>query len=114
MVNHTFMHELNDGTGAVIDTRLVPLVKFLNRLNVTTVSSHVDEEMWNIMFTGDPMVMSELLFKHLAAMTQHHDGVHLELSFDSGIGYSGVVEMRTEFLDDFSSRVGVWLEMLHK
>jgi hypothetical protein len=115
MEDTTFMRELNDGEGARIDTRLMPLVKFLNRLSVTTVSSRRDDEMWNIVFTGDPLVMSELLFKHLAPMTSHHDdGVHLELSFDSGLGFSGIVEMRTEYLDDFSSRVGVWLEMLHK
>lgn len=111
----TFMHELNEGHGATVDTRLVPIIKFLNRLNVTTVSSRI-EDFVTITFTGkDPFLMSELIFKHLRAMTENYTGVHLELSYSSDIGDTmGIVELPTEFLDDFSTRVGIWLEMLHK
>lgn len=34
----TRMSELNDGEGADIDNQLVPMVKFLNRLGVKTIT----------------------------------------------------------------------------
>ena len=114
----TFMHELNDGVGATVNARLVPIVKFLNRLSVTTISSYLDGDFASITFTShDSAQMAELLFKHLHEMTAHMDGVHLELSFDSfdaKVGFSGLIEVRAEDIDDLSSRVGVWLEQLRK
>ena len=111
------MHELNEGHGATVDTRLVPLIKFLNRLNVTTVSSRIDEEFAVITITGtDPGLMAELLFKHLKSMTETYsgDGVFFSLEYSPMMGFIGVIEVRTEYFDDFSNRVGVWVEMLHK
>jgi hypothetical protein len=117
MVNRTFMHELNEGHGAIVDSRMVPIVKFLNRLNVTTVRSRIDSEFASVTFTGkDPAQMADLIFNHLKAMTDSFEWVHLELSYEGGntMGYTGVVEVRAEDFDNFSNRVGVWLEMLHK
>jgi len=113
--NHTFMHELNEGHGATVDARLVPIVKFLNRLSVKTVRSHLDSEFASIEFTGtDYKSMSELLFNHIGSMTGHLDYVELVLGYDNMMGYVGSIEIRAEALDDVSARVGVWLEMLHK
>jgi hypothetical protein len=116
MVNSTFMHELNEGHGATVDARMVPLIKFLNRLNVKTVSSRYDEGFCNVMFTGDnPMLMAQLMFVHLQAFASAMpEGVYLEMSYDQMMGFVGIVEIPTEMLDEFSNRVGIWLEMLHK
>jgi hypothetical protein len=114
-VKTTFMRELNDGVGATVDARMVPIIKFLNRLGVRTVSSRFDGEFAEVVFTGgDFRTMTDLLFNHLKAMTDHLEGVHLELNFDSLIGYTGLIDFRAEHLDDVSSRVGVWLELIHK
>lgn len=115
MVDSTFMHELNEGHGATVDHRMVPLVKFLNRLGVTTVSSHLDSEFASIEFTGtDYKAMSELMFEHIKSMTTHLDYVGMELSYDTLMGFVGGIEVRASALDDLSTRVGCWLEMLHK
>jgi hypothetical protein len=116
MVNSTFMHELNEGHGATVDARMVPLIKFLNRLNVTTLSSRYDTEFCNVMFTSsDPMLMAQLMFVHLKAFASAMpEGVYLEMSYDQMMGFVGIVEIPTELLDEFSNRVGIWLEMLHK
>lgn len=111
----TFMHELNDGDGATVDHRLVPLIKFLNRLGVTTVRSIYNSESTSVKFIGtDYRVMSDLLFNHLNALTSHLDGVHLEIFHNKLTGYTGTIEMRTGDLDEVSKRVGCWLEMMPK
>jgi hypothetical protein len=116
-MNETFMHELNEGHGATVDHRMVPLIKFLNRLSVTTVASHIDEEHAVVTFTGtDPVQIAELLFKHLKSMTTTYsgDGAFFSLEWDAMMGLVGVIEIRAEYFDDFTNRVGIWLEMLHK
>ena len=102
MVNSTFMHELNEGHGATVDARMVPLIKFLNRLNVKTVSSRYDE-FCNVMFTSDnPMLMAQLMFVHLKAFAAAMpEGVYLEMSYDQMMGFVGIVELPAELLDDF-------------
>jgi hypothetical protein len=115
--NHTFMHELNAGRGATVDSPMVPIVKFLNRLNVTTVNSHMDGEFASVTFTGkDPLQMADLIFNHLKAMTETFPWVHLELFFEGGntMGYTGVIEVRAEDLSEFSTRVGCWVDLRGK
>jgi hypothetical protein len=112
--NRTFMHELNDGEGAAVDTRLVPLLKFLNRLSVVTTSSSFDGSFYTITVTGDYQHMSELLFNHLRAMSEHIKDVRLEIMWYSGRELVGLIAIPAASLDDFSKRVGGWLEMLHK
>lgn len=109
----TFMHELNAGHGATVDTRLVPLVKFLNRLMVTTVSSGIDATYANITFTGDYKDMAELLFNHLRSMTYDEPTAELILVLNGGI-LTGAIHIPLAALDKVSSRVGGWLEMMHK
>ena len=114
-MSDTFMHELNEGKGATVNTRMVPIVKFLNRLGAKTVSSHLDGEYASVVFIGtDYKALSELLFNHIKAMTAHLDFVSLVLNYDTMQGFVGEIEVRAEAFDDLSSRVGVWVEMLHK
>ena len=113
--NTTFMHQLNDGGGATVDTRLVPIVKTLNRLGVKTVRSFLDIDIAEVTFTGTKYeTMSDLLFNHIGTMTAHLGWVHLELTYDTLTGFVGTIEVRSEDLDDFSSRFLVWFEMMHK
>ena len=106
----TFMHQLNDGVGATVNARLVPLLKFLNKLGVRTLSSYLDPEFAQVAFTGTYKEISELLFEHIKPMTDHLPWVHLELSYESLTGYVGVIEVRFEDLDDVSNRVGCWMD----
>jgi hypothetical protein len=109
----TFMHELNEGHGATVDTRLVPLIKFLNRLMVTTTGSSITGNFATITFTGDYKFMSELLFNHLRSMTYDVPDAQLDMILTRG-SLIGAVRIPPSALDKVSSRVGGWLEMLHK
>jgi len=113
MTDSTFMHELNDGAGATVDARLVPLIKFLNRLNVTTESTYIDAHMVTVTFFGEYPTMADLLFKHFKEMFGHIDGVRLEMSWRSK-RFLGSVWVPLSSLDEVSSRIGIWLEMLRK
>ena len=109
----TFMSELNDGTGATVATELVPLIKFLNRMNVKTVSSHVGDDGCFVTLGADtyhPLV--EALFHQIQPMTTHLPDVQIEVFFSGG--WIGIIRFTKAELDDISRRVGCWLEMLHK
>ena len=109
----TFMHELNDGAGAAVATELVPLIKFLNRMGVKTVSSHIGEDGCFVTVMADtyqPLV--ETLFHQIQPMIAHLPSVQVEVFFSGG--WIGIIRFTASQLDDISRRVGCWLEMLHK
>ena len=110
----TFMHELNEGEGAVVYSCLVPLVKFLNRLHVKTISSRIGIADAAVTFTGEYQSMSELLFKHLKSMTDHLEGVQLEMLSVSGSELIGMVRIPNGCLDEVTRRVGCWMEQMRK
>lgn len=113
MPDTTFMRELNGGKGAAVDARVVPLVKFLNRLGVTTVSSGFGQEGFHVAFAGDYRGMAELLFGHVRAMTRHIEGFSLEM-LASGESLIGVIRGPEGSLDEASRRIGGWMEIMGK
>lgn len=113
--NTTFMHELNGGAGATVDARMVPLVKFLNRLQVQTLSSGFHGRYATVTFTGSYKDIGELLFNHFRSMAEHMDGVQFELVWtNEDVMPIGSIHMPIEYLEEFSKRVGGWMEEMRK
>lgn len=117
-MNHTRMSELNHGEGAVIDTAIVPLVKFINKLGFETVHSSAGEGNFPfayVKFVGTKYKeMAEFLFDQISPMVAHL-GADVTLSVTCvGGRYEGAILMNTNVLEEVTKRFGCWVEMLHK
>jgi hypothetical protein len=112
----TRMSELNDGQGADVDTHLVPLVKFLNKMGVKTVSSRPGSEFSPAvvrMVGDDYLSLVDVLFRQVQPMLTQIEGASVEINYSDGV-WIGRLHVPVKHLDDLTSRVGCWLEMLHK
>ena len=116
----TFMHELNGGKGASIDTPMVPLVKFLNRMGVETVRSSagyvtpkVDGPANVVLRSDSHKALVEVLFDQIQPMVAHLPSVFMEIMYRDG-NWIGQLVFSPKDIDEISRRVGCWLEMLHK
>lgn len=119
MLEHkTRMSELNHGEGAVVDTSIVPLVKFVTKLGFETVLSSAGEGNFPVAyvkFTGsDYKAMAEFLFGQISPMVAHL-GTDVTLALNCvGGHYEGAILMGTNVLEEVTKRFGCWVEMLHK
>src|SRR5580658_2073391 len=112
----THMSELNDGQGADVDAHLMPLVKFLNKLGVKTVSSRPGSEFSPAvvrMVSDHYENLVETLFHQIQPMLSQMEGASVEINFSDGV-WIGRLHVPLKYLDDLTHRVGCWLEMLHK
>lgn len=115
----THMSELNGGQGADIDTGMVPLVKFLNKMGVETVASSENIDGVIAFVTMRPPTGSgyaplvDVLFRQIQPMVYHLEDVHVEVMFSNGF-WCGVLRFPISNLEEITKRVGCWLEMLHK
>jgi hypothetical protein len=112
--NTTRMWELNEGAGAEVDTTLMPLIKFLNKMGVTTVSSRKGSDIAHaqVRMVGDYETLVSVLFRQIQPMIAHMEQSYVQITFqDTWVGTVGV---KLKDLDDLTHRVGCWLEMLHK
>jgi hypothetical protein len=136
----TFMWQLNGEKGADIDNEIVPLVKFLNRLGVVTISScqgdpgNIEEEggsFGHVAFI-DPRNpdsyegIAKLTFGLLREMFAHlYDSVRVEISrtesligpplgFPSIPAYIGWLRFRNECAHEISQRLGAYCDMAGK
>jgi hypothetical protein len=112
----THMSELNDGQGADVDTHLMPLIKFLNKMGVKTVSSRPGSEFSPavVRMVGESyLTLVDVLFRQVQPMLTQIEGASVEINFSDGV-WVGRLHVPVSHLDDLTSRVGCWLEMLHK
>jgi hypothetical protein len=109
------MSELNDGKGADVSTDLMPLIKFLNKMGVTTVSSREGGEFAPIQvrMVGTPENLVDVLFRQIQPMIVHMEQSHVQITYVDG-AWVGTVSVKLSDLHDLTQRVGCWLEMLHK
>jgi hypothetical protein len=134
------MWQLNGEKGADIDNDIVPLVKFLNRMGVATISScqgdpgSIEEEggsFGHVAFI-DPENpdsyegIAKLAFGLLCEMFAHlYDGVRVEISrtesligsppnFPSTPAFIGWLRFRNEFVHEISQRLGGYCDMAGK
>jgi hypothetical protein len=110
------MSELNDGQGADVDTHLMPLIKFLNKMGVKTVSSRPGSEFSPavVRMVGDDYLnLVDVLFRQIQPMLTMIEGASVEINFSDEV-WVGRLHVPVSRLDDLTSRVGCWLEMLHK
>ena len=119
MSNITHMAELNDGKGADVDTGIMPLVKFLDRMGVETTASSENIDNAIAFVTMRPPAGSgyaplvDVLFRQIQPMIFHLEDVHIEVMFSNGF-WVGVLRFPVSHLEEVTKRVGCWLEMLHK
>jgi hypothetical protein len=119
MTNHTHMSELNDGKGADVETGIMPLVKFLNKMGVETCSSSEGCDTPKVecpafvTMRGDYKVLVDVLFRQIQPMVVGMEGVFIQVMW-LDMGYVGVLHIPRKYLEDVTKRVGCWLEMLHK
>jgi len=113
--NTTRMWELNEGRGAEVDTAIMPLIKFINKMGVTTVSSRKGSDIAHaqVRVVGDHETLVSVLFKQIQPMLAHMEQAYVQITFQDG-AWTGVVGVKEKDLDDLTHRVGCWLEMLHK
>lgn len=115
----THMSELNDGAGADIETGIMPLVKFLNKMGVETTASSENVDGAIAFVTVRPRAgegfepLVNVLFRQIQPMVFHLEDVHVEVMFSNGY-WVGVLRLPIRHLDEVTKRVGCWLEMLHK
>lgn len=110
------MSELNDGDGADVDINLVPLVKFLNKMGVKTVSSRPGAEFSPAvvrMVSDNFENLVDVLFRQIQPMITQIPGSSIEVIFSDNV-WVGRLHVPLKNLDDLTKRVGCWLEMLHK
>src|SRR5271157_609900 len=115
-MNTTHMSELNDGQGADVDIHLVPLVKFLNKMGVKTVSSRPGTEFSPAvvrMVSDHYENLVETLFHQIQPMLTLIEGASIEIIYSDNV-WVGRLHVPLSHLDDLTSRVGCWLELLHK
>lgn len=136
----TFMWQLNGEKGADIDNDIVPLVKFLNRLGVATISScqgdpgNIEEEGGSFGHAAfiDPKDpgsyegIVKLTFGLLREMFAHlYDSVRVEVShteslvgpppnFPSAPAFIGWLRFRNECIPEISRRLGGYCDMAGK
>jgi hypothetical protein len=114
--NTTRMWELNEGMGAEVDTSIMPLIKFLNKMGVTTVSSRKGDEVGHAqvrMVSPTHEALVDVLFRQIHPMIAHMEQSYVQITFQDG-AWTGTVGVKKKDLDDLTHRVGCWLEMLHK
>src|SRR5271167_4893654 len=84
----THMSELNEGQGADVDTHLMPLVKFLNKLGVKTVSSRPGSEFSPAvvrMVSDNCDNLVDVLFRQIQPMLTQIEGSSVEINFSDGV-----------------------------
>jgi hypothetical protein len=119
MSNHTHMAELNGGKGADVETGIMPLVKFLNKMGVETVSSGEGcitpkvECPAFVTMRGEYPVLVDVLFRQIQPMVAHIQDAYLQVLWMNGF-WAGTLQIPVGNLEDVTKRVGCWLEMLHK
>lgn len=123
------MADVNDGKGADIDIQVVPLVGFVNRFGLHTVSScqgapgvigeggrygHV-----SYMDSNDPddySYITRITFKLFRELFESlYDDVRLEVYITEGphpvAGFIGAIRFRNEALTEVTKRLGNYCEM---
>lgn len=111
----THMHELNEGRGADVDTAIMPLIKFMNKLGVKTVSSRPGDDLQHaqVRVVGTYLDLVDVLFRQVQPMIVNMDQAHVQITWVDGV-WVGTLGVARKHLDELTSRVGCWLEMLHK
>jgi len=119
----TFMSELNDGRGADVDSQLVPMVKFLNRLDLKTISSCqgnpgsiLDEGGFygHVAFVhkddpNDYHPLARVLFEEIRPLVAHlYDSVRLEMALSEEVCETKVLPPGIETIDSHPSFIG-WI-----
>jgi hypothetical protein len=122
----TFMHELNNGQGADIDIEVMPVVKYINKLGMTTISSC---QGWpgllaegghrgHVYFTdgsGSYENLANFAFNILRPMFAHlWDDVCLGIFLSEDIGFYVDLSFRNEAIPEITKRLGCYCEILHK